>query len=35
MRDLPSIVRMTFDEVHCEKKNIQENYKELAKFITK
>ena len=23
MRDLPSIVRMTFDEVHCEKKNIQ------------
>ena len=35
MRDLPSIVRMTFDEVYCEKKNIQENYKELAKFITK
>jgi predicted transcriptional regulator len=35
MRDLPSIVRVTFDEVHCEKKNIQENYKELAKFITK
>ncbi len=34
-RDLPSIVKMTFDEVHCEKKNIQENYKELAKFITK
>ena len=35
MRDLPSIVRMTFDEVHCEKKNFQEKYKELAKFITK
>ena len=35
MRDLPSIVRMTFDEVHCEKKNIQEKYKDLAKFITK
>ena len=35
MRDLPSIVRMTFDEVYCEKKNFQEKYKELAKFITK
>ena len=35
MRDLPSIVRMTFDEVHCEKKDIQEKYKKLAKFITK
>ena len=35
MRDLPSIVRMAFDEVQCEKKDIQEKYKELAKFITK
>lgn len=35
MRDLPSIVRMTFDEVYCEKKHFQEKYKELAKFITK
>jgi hypothetical protein len=35
MRDLPSIVRMTFDEVQYEKKHIQEKYKELAKFITK
>lgn len=35
MRDLPSIVRLTFDEVYCEKKHFQKKYKELAKFITK
>lgn len=34
MRDLPSIVRLTFDEVMHEKKNIQEEYKKLAKFIS-
>jgi len=35
MRDLPSIVRLTFDEVMYEKKNIQEEYKKLAEFIVK
>ena len=35
MRDLPSIVQLTFDEVAHEKRFIQEKYKELAKFITK
>jgi hypothetical protein len=35
MRDLPSIVQLTFDEVACEKKFIQKKYKELAKFISK
>ena len=34
MRDLPNIVRLTFDEVMHEKKNIQEEYKKLAKFIS-
>lgn len=34
MRDLPSIVRLTFDEVMHEKKNIQKEYKKLAKFIS-
>lgn len=34
MRDLPNIVRLTFDEVTHEKKNIQEEYKKLAKFIS-
>ena len=35
MRDLQSIVQLTFDEVACEKKFIQKKYKELAKFISK
>lgn len=35
MRDLPSIVELTFDEVAHEKRFIQNKYKELAKFITK
>lgn len=35
MRDLPSIVQLTFDEVAKEKQHFQERYKELAKFITK
>lgn len=34
MRDLPNIVRLTFDEVMHEKKNIQKEYKKLAKFIS-
>ena len=35
MRDIPSITKMVFDEVMCEKKNMMEKYKDLAKFITK
>lgn len=35
MRDLPAIVELTFDEVAAEKKNFQNRYKELARFITK
>jgi hypothetical protein len=35
MRDIPSITKLVFDEVMCEKKHIMEKYKDLAKFITK
>ena len=35
MQDIPSITKLVFDEVMCEKKHTQEKYKELAKFITK
>tara|TARA_B110000908_G_scaffold105386_1_gene124098 strand:- start:792 stop:1022 length:231 start_codon:yes stop_codon:yes gene_type:complete len=35
MRDLPSIVRMAFDEVQCEKDHIEDKYKDLANFIKK
>ena len=35
MKDLPSIVELTFDEVYCEKLSMQNRYKELAKFIVK
>jgi hypothetical protein len=35
MRDIPSITRMVFDEVMCEKLNVQKDFKELAKFIVK
>lgn len=35
MRDLPSIVRMAFDEVQCEKDYIEDKYKDLANFIKK
>lgn len=35
MRDLPSITKITFDEVMADKVNIQAEYKELAKFIVK
>ena len=34
MRDLPSIVQLTFDEVAKEKQHFKDRYKELAKFIT-
>jgi len=35
MRDIPSITRVVFDEVMCDKKHTMEKYKELAEFITK
>jgi hypothetical protein len=35
MKDIPSITKLVFDEVMCEKKHIMEKYKDLAKFITK
>lgn len=35
MRDIPSITKIVFDEVMCEKIDMMEKYKELAKFITK
>ena len=35
MRDIPSITKLVFDEVMCEKKHMMEKYKDLAKFITK
>lgn len=35
MRDLPSIVELTFNEVACEKEHFRNRYKELAKFIVK
>jgi hypothetical protein len=35
MKDLPSIVELTFNEVACEKEHIKNRYKELAKFIVK
>lgn len=35
MQDIPSITKMVFDEVMCEKKHTMEKYKELAEFITK
>ena len=34
-RDLPSITKITFDEVAVEKEMLRDRYKELAKFITK
>ncbi len=34
-RDLPSITKLTFDEVYKEKEYLRDEYKELAKFITK
>lgn len=34
-KDLPSITRLTFDEVYKEKEYLRDKYKELAKFITK
>jgi hypothetical protein len=34
-RDLPSITKLTFDEVYKEKEYLKDEYKELAKFITK
>jgi len=35
MKDIPSITKLVFDEVMCEKKYMMEKYKDLAKFITK
>jgi hypothetical protein len=35
MKDIPSITKLVFDEVMCEKKHMMEKYKDLAKFITK
>jgi len=35
MRDLPTIVRMAFDEVKCERDHIEDKYKDLANFIKK
>ena len=35
MRDLPTIVRMAFDEVKCEREHIEDKYKDLANFIKK
>ena len=34
-RDLPSITKITFDEVAVEKNDMKDRYIELAKFITK
>ena len=35
MRDIPSITKIVFDEVMCDKINTMEKYKDLAEFITK
>lgn len=34
-KDLPSITKMTFDEVAIEKEYLKDKYIDLAKFITK